>query len=60
MQAELIGYTGWSPELQWDYLATHVNEMRFEAPPHPVYGRLLDLVRNKDYFVMTSNVAEMK
>ena len=59
MQAELIGYKGWSPEIQWGYLATHVNEMRFKAPPHPVYGRLLDLVRNKNYFVMTSNVDEM-
>ena len=59
MQAELIGYTGWSPEAQWGYLAIHVNEMRFKAPPHPVYGRLLDLARNKDYFVMTSNVDGM-
>jgi NAD-dependent SIR2 family protein deacetylase len=59
MQAELIGYTGWSPAVQWGYFAIHVNEMRFKAPPHPVYGRLLDLVRNKDYFVMTSNVDEM-
>jgi NAD-dependent SIR2 family protein deacetylase len=59
MQAELVGYTGWNPEVQWGYLATHVNEMRFKAPPHQVYGRLLDLVRNKDYFVMTSNVDGM-
>ena len=59
MKAELIGYTDWSPELQWGYLALHVNEVRFEAPPHPVYGRLLDLVSNKDYFVITSNVDGM-
>ena len=59
MKAELIGYTDWSPELQWGYLALHVNEVRFEAQPHPVYGRLYDLVGNKDYFVITSNVDGM-
>ena len=59
MKAELIGYTDWSPELQWGYLALHVNEVRFETPPHPVYGRLHDLVANKDYFVITSNVDGM-
>jgi len=59
MKTELIGYTGWSPALKWGYLAAHVNEVRFEAPPHPVYGRLLDLVKDKDYFVITSNVDGM-
>lgn len=59
MKAELIGYTDWSPELQWGYLALHVNEVRFEAPPHPVYGRLYELISNKDYFVITSNVDGM-
>jgi len=59
MKAELMGYGGWSPEVQWGYLALHVNDVRFQAPPHPVYGRLLDLVLNKDYFVITSNVDGM-
>ena len=59
MKAELIGYTGWSPVLKWGYLAAHVNQVRFESPCHPVYGRLLDLVKDKDYFVMTSNVDGM-
>ena len=56
MGAELIGYTGWSPELQWGYFAAEANEVRFQNSSQPVYGRLLDLVRNKDYFVSTSNV----
>ena len=59
MRAELMGYEDWSPELKWGYLAAHVNQVRFEAPPHRVYGRLLDLVREKDYFVITSNVDGM-
>jgi NAD-dependent SIR2 family protein deacetylase len=59
MKAELMGYTGWSPELQWGYLSVHVNDVRFQAPEHPVYGQLLDLVSQKDYFVMTSNVDGM-
>jgi NAD-dependent SIR2 family protein deacetylase len=56
---QLMGYDAWSPALKWGYLAVHVNDVRFEAPPHPVYSRLLDLVQTKDYFVMTSNVDGM-
>ena len=59
MKAELIGYWDWSPEVEWGYLATHVNDVRFMHPPHPVYGGLLDLVSTKDYFVITSNVDGM-
>ena len=59
MKAELMGYTGWSPREQWGYLARHVNEVRFQSPPAPVYRRLLDLVSAKDYFVVTSNVDGM-
>lgn len=56
MAGELIGYTGWSPDLQWGYFAVSANEMRFQAPPQQVYKQLLDLVGFKDYFVITSNV----
>ena len=55
-RAELMGYSDWSPELKWGYLAANVNQVRFQVPPHPVYARLLELVREKDYFVVTSNV----
>lgn len=58
-KAELMGYTGWTPEVKWGYLSVHVNDVRFQAPPHPVYRRLLDLVCDKDYFVITSNVDGM-
>lgn len=58
-RAELMGYSAWSPELKWGYLAANVNQVRFQASPHPAYHRLLDLVREKDYFVITSNVDGM-
>ena len=28
----------------------------FSAAPHPLYPAFFDLIRGKDYFVMTSNV----
>lgn len=59
MKAELIGYTDWPPEVEWGYLATHVNDVRFMHPPHPVYTNLLKMVSDKDYFVMTSNADGM-
>ncbi len=59
MKAELIGYTDWPPEVEWGYLAMHVNDVRFNHPPHPVYGDLLELVSPKNYFVITSNADGM-
>ncbi|MCY6369261.1 Sir2 family NAD-dependent protein deacetylase [Clostridium ganghwense] len=56
---ELMGYTNWSKEEQWAYLATNVNHVRFQLPPSPIYKKLFDLVKNKDYFVITSNVDGM-
>jgi len=53
---QLIGYEEWEPAEKWGYLATHVNEIRFRPHAHRLYPALLDLVREKDYFVMTSNV----
>ena len=56
---QLIGYTGWSPEQHWAYWATHVNNVRFGPREHPVYAQLRQLVRDKDAFVLTSNVDAM-
>lgn len=49
----------WNEALQWGYHAAHVKLICFEMPPHPVYTTLLQLVEDKDYFVLTSNVDEM-
>lgn len=59
MQAELMGYSAWHPELKWGYLAANVHQVRFNIGPHPVYQRLLAIVEEKNYFVHTSNVDGM-
>ena len=56
MKAQLMGYEVLPPDLEWSYLARHINEARFQPPPQQVYKRLFDLVKDKDYFVITSNV----
>ncbi|MBO9539037.1 NAD-dependent protein deacetylase of SIR2 family [bacterium] len=55
-QYEFMGDLDWSEELQWGYLADHVNAVRYETPAQPVYTKLFELVKDKDYFVITSNV----
>jgi len=59
---EFIGYTDWSPALQWGYLLSQINLARFNWPKHPIYQKLLDVVKKiapSNYFVMTSNVDGM-
>ncbi len=59
MQAELMGYSAWHPELKWGYLAANVYQVRFKLGQHPVYQGLLALVEEKNYFAHTSNVDGM-
>lgn len=55
--AELMGLDPSScPGLFWGYYLVHGNYMRFCNSEQPVYRHLLDLVRQKDYFVVTTNV----
>ncbi|MBY9020388.1 MAG: NAD-dependent protein deacetylase of SIR2 family [Candidatus Lokiarchaeota archaeon] len=56
MKAQLMGYEVLPPDLEWSYLARHINEARFQPPPQQVYERLFSIVKDKDYFVVTSNV----
>lgn len=58
-QYETIGFQGWSEAVQWGFLAAHVNAVRFESRPQPNYTQLLELVADKDVFVVTSNVDGM-
>jgi NAD-dependent SIR2 family protein deacetylase len=56
---QLIGYDGLEEPAFWGYWASHVQQIRF-APRHStVYQQLFDLLREKDYFVLTSNVDAM-
>ena len=43
-------------ETRWGWWARHIYFNRYIAPPKPVYRDLLALVRNKNYFVITTNV----
>lgn len=45
-----------TPEEFWAWWSRHIFLNRYTDPPRPVYGDLLALVRNKDYFVLTTNV----
>jgi NAD-dependent SIR2 family protein deacetylase len=45
-----------SKEEFWAYWSRYILINRYENPPKPVYRQLLDLVKDKDYFVLTTNV----
>ena len=51
------GFTHFSSlEEQWTYWSRYIYINRYMNPPKPVYEKLLELVRDKDYFVLTTNV----
>jgi len=62
MQYELIAHnalnsrTGWTPAVKWGYLAAHINYVYYKIQEDTTYQRLYSLLREKDYFVMTTNV----
>lgn len=43
-------------EEYWAWWSRHIYYNRYVDPPKPVYQKLLELVRDKDYFVLTTNV----
>lgn len=43
-------------EEYWAWWSRHIMVNRYEKAPKPVYDDLLSLVREKDYFVLTTNV----
>ena len=45
-----------TPEEHWGWWSRHVWHNRYEPGPLPVYRRLFSLVKDRDYFVLTSNV----
>ena len=45
-----------SPEEYWAWWSRHIFYNRYIDPPKPVYRDLLGLVKDKDYFVLTTNV----
>lgn len=45
-----------TPEEHWAYWSRYIYVNRYTDAPKPVYKDLLDLVKGKDYFVITTNV----
>ncbi|MDE5590953.1 MAG: Sir2 silent information regulator family NAD-dependent deacetylase [Acetatifactor sp.] len=45
-----------TPEEHWAYWSRYIYVNRYMDAPKPVYGELLELVKDKDYFVITTNV----
>jgi len=45
-----------TPEEKWAYWSRHIWFNRYVPAPKPVYDDLLKLVRDRDYFVLTTNV----
>ena len=45
-----------TPEEYWAWWSRHIYWNRYVGAPKPVYDHLLELVRDKDYFVLTTNV----
>jgi NAD-dependent SIR2 family protein deacetylase len=43
-------------EEHWAYWSRYIYINRYMNPPKPVYNELFDLVKDKDYFVLTTNV----
>ena len=43
-------------EEHWAYWSRYIYINRYMDAPKPVYDRLFDLVKDKDYFVLTTNV----
>ncbi len=44
------------PEISWAFWARNIYINRYMDAPKPVYKNILDLVKDKDYFVLTTNV----
>ena len=45
-----------SEEEHWAYWSRHIYYNRYVPAPKPVYDKLLKLLKDKDYFVITTNV----
>ena len=44
------------PEAMWAFWARNIYINRYVDPPKPLYNQLYELVKDKDYFVITTNV----
>ena len=45
-----------TPEEHWAYWSRFITVNRYVDPPKPIYQKLLEFIKDKDYFVITTNV----
>ncbi|KOG09545.1 NAD-dependent protein deacetylase of SIR2 family [Streptomyces viridochromogenes] len=43
-------------DMMWGYWAVHIDDIRYDPEPNPLYRKLRELVGHRDHWVMTSNV----
>ena len=55
MQYEFVGIHDWAEPAKWAYWATHLNYTFYQFPPSPLYRKLHAIIRDKDFYVITSN-----
>ena len=55
MQDEFVGVHDWEESAKWAYWATHLNYVFYQFPPSPLYHKLNAIIRDKDFYVITSN-----
>ena len=53
---QMFSFRSWTKEQQWAYMASHVHRVMCEIPPLPLYQKLQELLKGKDYYIITSNV----
>lgn len=59
MQYEFIGFEDWTEGERWAYWATHMNHVFYKFPPSPLYKKLNEIIKDRDFFVITSNADGM-
>jgi len=59
MQYEFIGFEEWTEGERWAYWATHMNHVFYDYPSSPVYEKLRDIIKKRDFYVITSNADGM-
>ena len=45
-----------TPEEHWAYWSRFITVNRYVDPPKPIYQKLLEFIKDKEYFVITTNV----
>ena len=53
---QMFSFRSWTEEQRWAYMISHIQRVRWEFPPAPLYQTLKALLNGKNYMILTSNV----